>query len=162
MLRIRGLRDRPEGGRDDGDAAGGAPDGAPGCVVAETGNQVKTKPPPATPRRSPSARARILGWYVILLALSLLAALLLQRAFLLVRVSHTADEALDQAVAELRQLAGGLNPATGEPFGTDAAAVFDLFLDRNVPFEDEAVVTIVEGRRATGPTRPGRCWPHPH
>ena len=107
---------------------------------------MKTKPPPATPRRSPSARARILGWYVILLALSLLAALLLQRAFLLVRVSHTADEALDQAVAELRQLAGGLNPATGEPFGTDAAAVFDLFLDRNVPFEDEAVVTIVEGR----------------
>jgi two-component system, OmpR family, sensor kinase len=97
-------------------------------------------------RRSPSARARILGWYVALLGVSLVAALLLQRAFLLAQVTATADEGLDQEVAELRQLAGGIDPETGEPFGGDVAAIFDTFLARNVPLEGEGIVTFVDGR----------------
>lgn len=96
-------------------------------------------------RRLPSARARILGWYVALLGVSLIAALFLQRAFLLAQVSGEADDDLDQEVGELRQLAGGTDPETGEPFGNDVAAIFDVFLDRNVPLEGEAVVTIVNG-----------------
>ena len=97
-------------------------------------------------RRAPSARTRILGWYIALLAISLVAALFVQRAFLLAQVSAEINESLDQEVAELGQLAQGTNPETGEPFGDDAAAVFDLFLSRNVPLLGEAVVTLVDGR----------------
>ena len=47
---------------------------------------------------------------------------------------------------ELRRLAGGVNPETGEPFGDDVAAIFETFLSRNVPSDDEAFYTIVGGR----------------
>jgi len=105
------------------------------------------QPKPDRPnRRTPSVRTRILGWYIALLAVSLVAALFVQRAFLLAQVSAEIDESLDQEVAELEQLAQGTNPATGEPFGGDAAAVFDLFLSRNVPLLGEAIVTLVDGR----------------
>lgn len=93
-----------------------------------------------------SARARILGWYVLLLAVALIAALLLQRALLLRQASVDVDLALDQEVGELRQLAGGLDPATGEPFSGDVEAIFDVFLSRNVPLAGEGVVTIIDGR----------------
>jgi two-component system, OmpR family, sensor kinase len=89
---------------------------------------------------------RILGWYVTLLAVALVAALLLQRAFLLAQVSSDVDQALDQEVGELRQLAAGIDPETSEPFAGDVAAIFDIFLARNVPLEGEAIVTLVAGR----------------
>ena len=93
----------------------------------------------------PSTRMRILGWYVGLLAVSLVPALLLQRSFLLDQVVADADLALDQEVGELRQLAGGVDPDTGELFAGDVVAIFDTYLERNVPLSDEAVVTIVAG-----------------
>jgi signal transduction histidine kinase len=102
--------------------------------------------PDRAKRRTPSARTRILGWYMVLLAVSLVAALFVQRAFLLAQVSAEIDESLDQEAAELEQLAQGTNPATGELFGDDAAAVFDLFLSRNVPLLGEAIVTLVDGQ----------------
>ena len=89
---------------------------------------------------------RILGWYVVMLALAFAGALILQRAYLLAQVSADVDRALDQEVGELRQLAQGTDPATGEPFGSDVASVFDVFLSRNVPLEGEAIVTLVDGR----------------
>jgi signal transduction histidine kinase len=88
---------------------------------------------------------RILGWYVLLLAVSLGAALLIQRSFLLDQVIVDADLGLDQEVGELRQLAGGIDPETGLPFAGDMRSIFDTFLDRNVPLADEAIVTIVGG-----------------
>jgi signal transduction histidine kinase len=88
---------------------------------------------------------RILGWYVLLLAVALTAALLIQRSFLLNQVVSDADLALDQEVGELRQLAGGIDPETGELFAGDVQSIFDTFLARNVPLTDEAVVTIVGG-----------------
>lgn len=99
-----------------------------------------------SPRRwAPSARMRILGWYVALLAVSLFPALLLQRSFLRDQVITEADEALDQEVGELRQLAGGVDPETGEAFAGNVAAIFDTYLARNVALTGEAVVTIVGG-----------------
>ena len=97
-------------------------------------------------RRAASARTRILGWYVLLLALALAAALLLQRSFLLNQVSADADLGLDQEVGELRQLVElGVDPETGEPFGGDLARIFETFLQRNVALAGEAVFTIVDG-----------------
>lgn len=89
---------------------------------------------------------RILGWYVVMLAVAFAGALILQRAFLLAQVSADVDRALDQEVGELRQLAQGTDPQTGDPFGTDVASVFDVFLSRNVPLAGEAVVTLIGGR----------------
>jgi signal transduction histidine kinase len=88
---------------------------------------------------------RILGWYVALLALALIAALFIQRTFLLNQVVSDADLALDQEVGELRQLAGGVDPDTGEPFAGDVISIFDVYLERNVPLSNEAVITIVGG-----------------
>jgi len=89
---------------------------------------------------------RILGWYVALLAIALVAALLLQRSFLLAQTSAEANRALDQEVASLRLLAGGVDPGTGRPFAGDVAAIFDIFLARDVPHDGEAIVTIVDNR----------------
>lgn len=97
-------------------------------------------------RRSVTARARILGWYVLLLAVALVAALLLQRALLLRQAVVEADQGLDQEVNELRQLAGSIDPETGEPYGADVESIFDDFLAGNVPLEGEGVVTIIDGR----------------
>lgn len=96
-------------------------------------------------RNSGSVRVRILGWYVILLGVSLVAALLLQRTFLLAQARSDAELAMDQEVGELRQLSEGINPETGEPFGTDVAAIFDTFFERNVPLGGEGLITFVDG-----------------
>ena len=61
-------------------------------------------------RRPSTARARILGWYVLLLAVALVVALVVQRSFLLAGVVADADEAIEQEVqAAGRDLAGGLH-----------------------------------------------------
>lgn len=98
-------------------------------------------------RRVPSARNRILGWYVLLLAGAFAAGLLLQRSFLLAQAGALADSGLDQEVGELRQLIEvGIDPETGEPFGGDLPRIFETFLERNVPLRSEAIFTIVMGR----------------
>lgn len=94
---------------------------------------------------------RILGWYVLLLAVALAAGLLLQRAFLMGQVYDTANAALDQEAEEFAQLAEvGVDPETGEPFAGDLAAVFTTYLERNVPHEGEAIVTIIDGEPYRG------------
>ncbi len=89
---------------------------------------------------------RLLGWYVSLLGLSLVAALFLQRTFLLAEVEANVGEELRQEVSELNQLVSGVDPATGEPFGGDISAIFDTFLSRSVPLAGEGVVTFINGR----------------
>jgi two-component system OmpR family sensor kinase len=89
---------------------------------------------------------RILGWYVGVLAIAFVAAILLQRGFLLEQASGDANRALNEEASSLRLLAAGLDPATGQPFGGDVAAIFDIFLARNVPLDGEGVVTIMGGQ----------------
>lgn len=96
-------------------------------------------------RRARSARWRILGWYLILLAFALVAALLIQRTYLLGQVVSDADALLDQETEELRSLAGGINPETGEAFAGDIEAILDVYFDRNVPLAGEIMVTFIDG-----------------
>lgn len=104
-----------------------------------------TNEPEGRSRRSASVRVRILGWYVALLGVSLVAALLLQRTFLLAQAESDTQSALDQEIDEFQQLVGGVDPNTGQPFGDDVAAIFDTFLARNVPLEGEGLLTYVDG-----------------
>jgi signal transduction histidine kinase len=109
---------------------------------------------PGLPERRPlgsrviaSARARILASYLILLLFSTVVGLVALREVLLARAGERVDDALVQETEEFRRLARvGRDPRTGQPFGGDVRAIFDVFLSRNVPGEGEAFFTFVGGR----------------
>ncbi len=90
-------------------------------------------------------RIRVLTWYIVLMACSKMASFLLIRQNLFVRVEERVKESLVQEVEEFRRLVKGRNPTTGPPFGDDVAAIFNVFLSRNVPDDDEFFVTLLNG-----------------
>jgi two-component system, OmpR family, sensor kinase len=93
------------------------------------------------------ARTRVLLAFVVLLALSTVASTLALRQILLARAGERVDQALVQEVDEFRQLVRhGINPDTGDPFGGDVKALFDVFLQRNTPGEGEVIFTFLDGR----------------
>ena len=92
-----------------------------------------------------SIRTRIVLGYVGLLLAALSIAVLVTRQVLIGRLASDIDAALVQEVEELRQLTQGSDPATGEPFGDDARALFRTFLNRNVPSDHEAFFSLVDG-----------------
>jgi two-component system, OmpR family, sensor kinase len=107
--------------------------------------------PSAAPRRDPKRprfglRARMLVAHVGLLAVAVIASVLVARQLLLVRLEDRIDHELAQEVSELRLLARGRDPQTGEPFGADVRRVFQVFLERNLPTRNEVLITYVDGR----------------
>ncbi len=92
-----------------------------------------------------SARGRILASYLILLAFSTVASVAIIRQILLIRLDDRVEATLTQETDEFRRLVGGRNPRTGRPFGGDVQAIFDTYLERNVPGEGEALLTLLDG-----------------
>jgi signal transduction histidine kinase len=92
-----------------------------------------------------SLRTRIVAWFIGVLALATVASILVTYLFLEIRLDQRINSELVQEASELRRLAGGNDPATGRPFGTDARRIFAVFLERNVPSRNEAFVTFVDG-----------------
>ena len=93
-----------------------------------------------------SVRVRIVVGYLVLLTVGLGVAILVTRQVQHARADREIEREQTQEVEELRNLAGGVDPQTGEAFGDDVAAIFETFLDRNVPSDDEAFYTIVDGQ----------------
>jgi signal transduction histidine kinase len=93
-----------------------------------------------------SLRARIVAWFIGVLALTTAATVLVTATVLGIRVDQEVDSELVQEAAELRRLAGGNDPETGRPFGPRVGRVFDVYLERNVPSKNEALITFVDGR----------------
>lgn len=92
-------------------------------------------------------RVRVLVGSLILAGVALGANLLVIRQVLLNRLDDQIEEDLVQEAEELRNLAAtGVNRETGEPFGDDVEAIFDAFLETNVPVAGEAFYTLVEGQ----------------
>ena len=92
-----------------------------------------------------SVRTRILAAYVLLIALSAAIALLGVRSLLLSQLEQRVQESLEQEIREFDQLVtGGVDPRTGTQFRT-VDAVFEVYLDRNVPSQEEALVTFLNG-----------------
>jgi two-component system, OmpR family, sensor kinase len=90
-------------------------------------------------------RTKILATFVLLLAASAVATTFATRQIHLLRLEDEIRDALEQEVHELDSLlGGGVDPATGAPF-TSTEALFNTYLQRNVPGEDEALVTFVGG-----------------
>ena len=94
-------------------------------------------------RMTGSLRSRLLLSYVVLLAIASFASVLAARQVLLVRLDDRVSEDLQQEVEEFETLAAeGVNPETGRPFGTDVQTLFDTYLERNVPDDDEELITV--------------------
>ena len=93
------------------------------------------------------ARTRILAAFIVLLTLSTLVSTIALREILQARVGERVERSLAQEVDEFSTLAReGNNPLTGKPFGGDVQAIFDVYFDRNVPGEGEAVFTFIDGK----------------
>ena len=93
-----------------------------------------------------SLRMRILASVIGLLALATALFVAVTYTVLAIRLDQRIDDDLAQEVAELRQLASGNNPLTGEPFGTAVRPIFDVYFDRNVPSKNEALLALVDGK----------------
>lgn len=101
-----------------------------------------------------SLRMRLLGWALLLLAVASLASVVVVRQVLLNQLENRVTADLAQEVAEFRLLADGRDPATGEPFGADLAAITDTYLSRNEPHDGESVLGFVAGAFHGGSPNP--------
>lgn len=93
-----------------------------------------------------SAKTRILGWYILLLIGSGLVSIFTIRQVLFNRVQARVTNSLQQEVLEFRSLAKALNPDTGKPFGNNVVAIFNVFMSRNIPDDDEFLLTLLNGQ----------------
>lgn len=103
---------------------------------------------PATPAASSRGgfRLRMLGFAAALLIGAAAVGLFVQRTVLQERLDRQVNDMLEQERAEMERLATGRDPATGQPFEGDVAAIFSTFLERNVPGPSEAFYTYVDGQ----------------
>jgi signal transduction histidine kinase len=83
---------------------------------------------------------------VLLLAIGIAVTVFTVRQILLVRLDARTSDSLVQETKEFKKLADGIDPKTGRPFGPRPQALFDLYLQRNVPTEGEQVLTFAGGR----------------
>ena len=100
----------------------------------------------AVRRALTGVRFRILVYAVLILFFGIVVTVFTMHQILVSRLDVRVQEQLQQEVTEFRTLTGGVNPATGEPFGEDLPALFDTFLDRNIPNADEQWLTFVDGQ----------------
>ena len=91
-------------------------------------------------------RLRLVWWFIVVLAAATLGSVLLVRQVLVQRMDARIEAELVQEVDEVRRLADGNDPETGEPFGVRVDRIFDVFLDRNIPAQHEMLLTFVDGR----------------
>jgi signal transduction histidine kinase len=75
----------------------------------------------------------------------LLSAVLVVRAVLLARMEERIDAALIQEVQEFRRFTTGIDPSTGEPYGTRIERIFRDFLTSDIPQRGETALTFVNG-----------------
>ena len=92
-----------------------------------------------------SLRARIVAWFIGVLALSTIGLVVVTYEVIQFRLDQRIDADLQQEVAELRALAeDGEDPDTGRPFA-GAKQIFDVYLANNVPSRNEALITFLAG-----------------
>jgi signal transduction histidine kinase len=80
------------------------------------------------------------------MASSALFSTLAVREILLVRLQERIKASIVLEIEEFRRLQKGRNPNTGQPFGDDIAAVFNVFLNRNITEEGEFFLTLLDGQ----------------
>jgi signal transduction histidine kinase len=93
-----------------------------------------------------AARTQILIWYLLLMSLSSLTSVLAIRQILFAKLEDRIQDSIQLEIEEFTQLRDGNNPQTGQPFNNDIEAIFDVFLSRNIPEDDEYLIAIVNGK----------------
>jgi two-component system, OmpR family, sensor kinase len=99
-------------------------------------------------------RFRVLAGFLLLLALATAASALVIRQVLYLRIDERIDQDLVQESKELRALSKGNDPETGKPFGNDVERIFEIFLERNIPSENQMLITYLEDRPFLRSRRP--------
>lgn len=89
-----------------------------------------------------SARARILGWILILVALAVGASIVVARSILIARLDERLDRELAQEVSKLRSFAGEYRGRR------NVDALLSRYLREKVPDHNETFFTIVDGKAA--------------
>jgi two-component system OmpR family sensor kinase len=90
-----------------------------------------------------SMRIRIVAAVVVLLAFSAGVSILVLRSVLLDRLNEEIAVNLQEEVLEFELLAGGNDPRTGQPFGDDVEALFDIYFAREIPDAGETLLAFV-------------------
>jgi signal transduction histidine kinase len=91
-------------------------------------------------------RTRILNWYVLLMALSAIVSILVIRHAFFIRQEKRIEDSLIQELKEFKKVVQGTNPATGKPFGDDVISIFDKYVSRNFPDENEYFIALLNGK----------------
>ncbi len=100
-------------------------------------------------RVAASIRTRLVLAILVVLALALGATAVGTRQVLMARVDERVQDQLRSEAEELHLFAEqGLDPATGEGFGTDAERMLTVFLSREIPGEGEVMITYIDGEPA--------------
>jgi len=90
-------------------------------------------------------RLRMVWWFIVVLALATAGSVILVRQVLVQRLDARIEAELVQEVDEVRRLASGNDPETGEPFGGRVDRIFEVFLARNIPARHEMLLTYIDG-----------------
>ena len=96
-----------------------------------------------------SVRTRITVAVAVLVGLALAGAGLVVFALESARIDGAVQEQVEQELGEFDALRSGEDPLTGEPF-TDVTRLIRLFLERNVPDDDELLVGYWDGEPKIG------------
>jgi two-component system, OmpR family, sensor kinase len=100
-----------------------------------------------------SVRWRLTALLVLVLVVTLAAAVVATRQVLLARLDDRVDRSLTLEVEELRNLASGVDPATGEAFA-DVRSLLRLALQRDATDRFETQLAVVDGQVAARSSRP--------
>lgn len=99
------------------------------------------------PSRRPSFANRLLTWFVAVIVVIAAITILVLRTSLLIADADRVEGSLLQEVDELETLArDGTDPNTGQPFGRDIERIFEVYLSRNLPASNEAILTLLDAR----------------
>lgn len=91
-------------------------------------------------------RTHILVGYVVLMVFSATVAILAIRQVLFFRLEKRIERSLLQEMKEFQQLTTRINPKTNQPFGDDIRSIFNVFLNTNIPSDDEFLLTLLNGK----------------
>jgi signal transduction histidine kinase len=94
-----------------------------------------------------SARLRILGWQLLLVALALAGSVLAAREVLLARADERVDQGLAKEVSELRRFVEkNVDPSTRRSQFTDVRALLEAHLERAIPDRNQTMLALVDGK----------------
>ncbi|TBR56805.1 two-component sensor histidine kinase [Westiellopsis prolifica IICB1] len=93
-----------------------------------------------------SLRTHILFGYVVLMVFSSTVAIITINHVLLFSLEKRIERSLLQEIKEFQQLTRGINPKTNQPFGNDIRSIFKVFLNTNIPSDDEILLTLLNGK----------------